>query len=83
MKESNSIKNILTKLNEFIDENIIPVPIRVVFDGTVFVKADNIEGARELALEELQATLGEVVCDNADIDWDIDIHGEFELKEEE
>ena len=70
---------------ELLDEmDTFEVPVRVVFEGTVSVKANTQEGAEDVVLNNFGGILDH--CENnmndAIVDWDIDMHGETEIKGE-
>ena len=58
----------------------IILPVNIVFNGTVTVKATSDEEAQTLIQEHIFTRLGNVKSDNDNItDWDIDLYGECEL----
>lgn len=50
------------------------IPVKIVFEGKVYVNADDKEEASMIA-ETLGATIGDIFADDEQIkDWDIDMH---------
>lgn len=60
--------------DEEIDDEFF-IPVKIIFDGTVIVKADNEEEAKRIAEDNVTANLGSVGTNLMDIDYDIDMHG--------
>ena len=52
--------------------------VNVVFEGTVTVKANNKEEAKQVVRDNFRATIGDCGCNmNENIQtWEVDVHGE-------
>ena len=86
MDNLTAAKDLLNRLTEAEGIQEFEIPIKIAFDGTVKVKAEDEEDAKNKAEEFVNAILGNVEThDECIVNTDIDMHGYCytNLKEED
>jgi hypothetical protein len=73
------VVNVLVKEIIMSDEKTFTIPVKFVFEGKFFIKAESQKEAERIVKEDCAMTLGSGVhstLNDGDVDWDFPVHAD-------